>query len=184
VLLIAGVALIVSACGGAGPHNLAADGQDGRLMLKGHDPVSYFKVGKHLAGNPAIKAEHEGVIYRFVSEDNKAAFVKEPQRYIPQFGGYCTNGIAYGIPWGGDPDTFKIIDGKLYIFGGKDSMNYFLMEEKRNLELAHRHWKEEIAGRNALVQRSYRLVIRVPHYKTGKELAEEYERWRGKALAS
>jgi YHS domain-containing protein len=180
----ASFALLLAACGAAGPHNLVPDQQDKRLMLKGNDPVGYFKDGKNQPGNPAIKAVHDGVVYRFVSAENKAAFLEEPSRYVPQFGGYCANGIAYGIPWGGDPDTFRIIDGKLYIFGGRDSMNYFLMDEKRNLALADKYWKEEVQGRYAILQRLYRLVVRVPHYKTGKELAEEYESRRGRARQS
>lgn len=170
------VALLLSGCGDGGPFNLAPDEHDNRLMLKGHDPVGYFTDGKHEPGNPKIKAEYEGVVYRFVSEENKAVFLKAPARYVPQFGGYCSNGIAYGIPWGGEAETWKIIDGKLYIFGGKDSMNYFLMDEKANLERAHRYWREEVAGSSAIVQRAKRLVFRVPHYKTGKELAEEWQR--------
>lgn len=170
------VALLLAGCGDGGPFNLAPDEHDNRLMLKGYDPVGYFTDGRHEPGNPKIKAEHEGVVYRFVSEENRALFLRAPARYVPQFGGYCSNGIAYGIPWGGEPETWKVIDGRLYIFGGKESMNYFLMDEKANLERAHRYWREEVAGSNAIVQRARRLVFRVQHYKTGKELAEEWQR--------
>lgn len=174
---------IISGCaagGSGGPYNLTSDGADARLMLKGHDPVAYFTVGKHTPGNPAIKADHDGVTYRFASEENKAAFLKEPIRYAPQFGGFCSNGIVYAIPWGGDPDTWSIIDGKLYIFGGAGSRKYFLMDEKRNLELAQRYWDEEVKGSNAFWQRYKRLVFRVPHYKSGKELEEEWQRRQAK----
>jgi YHS domain-containing protein len=163
-----------------GPYNTTEEGEDKRLMLKGHDPVAYFTQEKHVLGNPAIKAEHDGVTYRFASEENKAAFVKEPAKYAPQYGGFCTNGIVYGIPWGGDPDAWKIIDGKLYIFGGESSRKYFLMDEARNLKLAMQYWNDEVAGSNAFVQRYKRLILRVPHYKSGKTLAEEYDaRQRG-----
>jgi hypothetical protein len=100
-------------------------------------------------------------------------FDAAPEKYIPQFGGFCTNGIAYGIPWGGDADVFEMIDGKLYIFGGQGSHDAFNLDPKRNMELANKYWREEVNGSNALVQRTYRLVVRVPHYKSGKELAEE-----------
>ena len=111
-----------------------------------------------------------------MSEANKAMFQKEPAKYIPQFGGYCANGIVYGIPWGGDADTWKMIDGKVYIFGGEGSRKYFLMDEKQNLALADRYWAEEIRGGNAFVQRYKRLVMRVSHYKTGKELEAEWQK--------
>ena len=169
-------AALLSACAGNGPYNSTADGADGKLMLKGHDPIAYFTLGKHALGSAGIKAEHEGATYRFMSDANKAMFLKEPARYAPQFGGFCTNGIAYGIPWGGDPDTWQIIDGKLYIFGGESSKNYFLMDEQANLARAHRLWADEINGHHALVQRYKRLVFRVAHYQTGKQLEDEWQK--------
>ena len=170
------VVALLSACAGNGPHNSVADGADGVLMLKGHDPVAYFTMGKHTLGRADIKADFDGATYRFISNAHKAMFVKEPAKYAPQFGGFCSNGIVYGIPWGGDADTWKIIDGKLYIFGGESSQRYFLMNEKANLALAERYWAEEIKGHNAVIQRYKRLVMRVPHYKSGKELQDEWEK--------
>ena len=174
--LVALMLLALSGCAANGPYNSTSDGADSVLMLKGHDPVAYFTAGRHTLGRPDIKAVHEGATYRFSNEENRAAFVKEPARYAPQFGGFCANGIAYGIPWGGDPDTWKIIDGRLYIFGGESSRKYFLMDEKRNIGLADAYWKDEISGSHALPQRYKRLVMRVPHYRTGKELEQEWQR--------
>ncbi len=176
VLALLFIATLLSACAGSGPYNTTSEGTDSNLMLKGHDPVSYFALGKHSLGRADIKAEHDGVTYRFMSEANKAMFQKEPAKYIPQFGGYCANGMVYGIPWGGDADTWKMIDGKVYIFGGEGSRKYFLMDEKQNLALADRYWAEEIRGGNAFVQRYKRLVMRVSHYKTGKELEAEWQK--------
>jgi YHS domain-containing protein len=129
-------------------------------------------------GSATIKAEFDGVTYRFFSEDNKALFLKSPEKWVPQYGGFCANGIMYGIPWGGDGDQWKLVDGKLYIFGGAASRNYFLMYEKRNLPLAERYWNDEVKGRNALIQRYKRLVLRVPHYQTGAELEAEWQKSR------
>jgi hypothetical protein len=156
--------------GCASHMNVIQDGGDKALMLKGHDPVAYFTEGKHRLGDPAIKLEHEGVTYRFATVENQQKFAKSPAAFVPQYGGFCANGIAYGIPWGGDPDTFRIIDGKLYIFGGTASRNYFSMNDAKNRELADRYWREEIVNANAFIQRYWRLVNRVPHYQTGSEL--------------
>ena len=162
------------AAGSGGPFNAVSDGDDRVLMLKGHDPVGYFTVGKHMQGKPEIKTQYEGATYRFASEENKATFLVSPTKYIPQYGGFCANGIVYGIPWGGDPDTWKIINGKLTIFGGQSSMNYFLADESNNVKLADQYWASEIRGSNALIQRYRRLVLRVPHYKTGAQLEAEW----------
>jgi hypothetical protein len=142
-----------------------------RLMLKGHDVVAYFTQGRHALGVPAHESVYQGVTFRFVSAEHKALFDREPARYLPQYGGYCANGIVYGIPWGGDADTWRIEGGKLYIFGGRASKEAFELDVPGNVRLADRYWAEEVQGRNSFVQRAYRLIWRVPHYASGEELA-------------
>jgi YHS domain-containing protein len=175
-------AITVSACAplitqspgkGLSPVNAVADGGDKHLMLFGHDVVSYFTEGTHKPGSPAIKSVYKDVTFRFSTPEHKAMFDRSPEKYLPQFGGYCANGIAYAIPWGGDADTWRMIDGKLYIFGGHGSLDAFMLDPSRNMALANKYWDEEVNGSNAFVQRSKRLILRVPHYKSGEELARE-----------
>ena len=161
---------------GLSPVNAVSEGEDKHLILFGHDVVSYFTDGRHQMGSPAYKSVHQGVTFRFASAEHKALFDAAPGKYIPQFGGYCANGIAYGIPWGGDADTWRIIAGKLYLFGGAGSRDAFLLDPAKNAALAHKYWNEEVNGSNAFWQRSKRLVFRVPHYKSGEELAAEVAR--------
>ncbi len=141
------------------------------VMLKGHDVVSYFTQNKHVMGQAQFSSVYEGITYQFASADHKALFDKEPQKYQPQYGGYCANGIVYGIPWGGDADSWRMIDGKLYIFGGAGSRDGFLIDVPGNTKLADKYWAEEVSGSNSFWQRSKRLIFRVPHYKSGSELA-------------
>jgi YHS domain-containing protein len=155
------------------PVNAVADAADSRVMLKGADVVAYFTQSKYVQGDVKFKSDFEGVTFRFSSADNKALFDKEPQKYMPEYGGYCANGIVYGIPWGGDGDTWKMIGGKLYIFGGQGSKDGFEVDEARHLQLADKYWKEEVSGSNSFIQRSKRLMFKVPHYKTGEEIAKE-----------
>jgi hypothetical protein len=155
------------------PVNAVAMDADERVMLKGHDVVAYFTQGRHALGSPQITSVHEGVAFRFASAEHKALFDKEPKKYLPQYGGYCANGIVYGIPWGGDADSWRIDDGKLYIFGGAGSKAGYELDIAKNRALADKYWKEEVAGSNSFWQRSKRLVFRVPHYKSGEELARD-----------
>lgn len=155
------------------PVNAVADGGDDRVMLKGHDVVAYFTEGRHRLGSAQHKTVHQGVTFRFASAEHKALFDADPVKYIPQYGGYCADGIVYGIPWGGDADTWRLAGGKLYIFGGKGSKDAFELDVPGNTALADRYWATEVAGRNSFVQRAWRLVFRVPHYKSGEELARE-----------
>lgn len=153
------------------PVNAVVDNPEQRLMLKGADVVAYFTQGKYVQGNGQFRSSYEGVDFRFASAEHKALFDKAPAKYLPEYGGYCANGIVYGIPWGGDADTWKMINGKLYIFGGQGSKDAFLIDQPANLALADKYWKEEVAGANSFIQRSKRLVFKVPHYKSGEQLA-------------
>jgi YHS domain-containing protein len=162
--------------GAYSPVNAIAEGEDAHLLLKGADVVAYFTEGAYRQGSAEFSSRHAGVSLRFASAENKALFEREPAMYLPQFGGYCSNGVAYGIPWGGDADSWKIIAGKLYIFGGQGSKDAFELDETINLALATQYWNSEIAGNNSFVQRAKRLVIRVPHYKSGEELANAVAR--------
>ncbi|MCX7168052.1 MAG: hypothetical protein NTV11_17505 [Rhodocyclales bacterium] len=153
------------------PVNAVAEGNDSRVLLKGADVVAYFVENKYRQGLPQFSSRYEEITFRFASAENKALFDKQPGKYLPEFGGYCANGIAYGIPWGGDADTWKMINGKLYIFGGQASKDAFEIDEKKNLALAESYWKNEVAGGNSFIQRLKRLIIRVPHYQSGEDLA-------------
>ena len=174
-LALGGCAPLVTQSPGQGlsPVNAVSDGEDKHLMLFGTDVVGYFTDKRDVKGDPAIKTVYKGVTFRFATPGHKAMFEAAPEKYLPQFGGYCTNGIVYGIPWGGDANNFEIIDGKLYMFGGKGSHDAFMLDVPRNMALANKYWSEEMNGSNAFFQRTKRLVFRVPHYKSGEELARE-----------
>ena len=184
--LIAGATVALLLLGGCGaivaqnpdstlrPVNAVADGGDARLMLKGADVTAYFTQGRYVQGSPQFSTVYEGVTFRFASAEAKALFDANPTKYLPEYGGYCANGIVYGIPWGGNADTWKMIDGKLYIFGGAGSRDAFLLDVPRNRQLADKYWNEEVKGSNAMTQRTLRTTVnRVAHYKSGAELAAE-----------
>ncbi|MEO5694819.1 MAG: YHS domain-containing (seleno)protein [Usitatibacter sp.] len=177
-MLISGCAPLVTQSPGSGlsPVNAVSEEGDKHLILFGYDVVSYFTEKAHKRGSPAIKSVYKDVTFRFSTAGHKALFDATPEKYIPQFGGYCANGIVYAIPWGGDVDTWEMIDGKLYIFGGKGSHDAFMLDVPRNMALANKYWTEEVNGSNAFWQRSKRMVFRVPHYKSGEELAAEVAR--------
>lgn len=160
----------------AGPFRLMSDGADSKLMLEGHDAVAYFTQNAAVKGDPAIKLEHQGVTYRFASEANKALFAASPEKYMPQFGGFCANGINYAVPWGsgGGENTWRIYKGKLYVFGGQGSRDQFEMDTVLNLDRAHQLWNDEVAGSNAVLTRIKRLIFKVPYYKSDAQLKEEY----------
>ena len=190
-ILLTAAALLLGACSainaqnrgdGYKPVNATPDADGNAVMLKGFDVVSYFVDHKHAMGSTQFKTDYKGIIFQFVSAEHKALFDKEPAKYLPEFGGYCANGIVYGIPWGGDGDTWIMRDGKLYIFGGQGSKDAFLIDEKNNMALAQKYWQEEVSGSNSFIQRSKRLLMRVPHYKSGEELAKAVAEAKAKGV--
>ena len=174
-IFTAACAPLVTQSPGAGysPVNAVKEGDDARVILKGADVVGYFTDHKYEQGTPANKSVYKEVTFWFATPEHKQMFDAAPEKYLPQFGGYCTNGIVYGIPWGGDADVYEMFDGKLYMFGGQGSHDAFMLDVPRNMALAHKYWNEEVNGSNAFWQRTKRLILRVPHYKSGEELARE-----------
>ena len=172
-------AALLAGCGGA--VNVVSEGDDANLILHGNDAVTYFTAGRALRGRSDLKTDHRGITYRFASEENRRQFITNPERYAPQFGGFCAQAMAYAVPAAADAGTFKIIDGKLYLFAGPRARLYFEMDQERNLRLAWHYWDTEVMDTaNWRLQAWKRLLFRVPHYKSSAELAEEYEKRFGR----
>lgn len=172
-------ALLLTAPALAGPDkNTISDGGDEFLMLRGKDPVSYFKGPEPVDGRREIKAQHDGATYRFASEENRKEFLAAPEKYVPMYGGHCSNGMAYAIG-GSRGETHRIIDGRLFLFGGEKSRAYFEMDLAKNRKLADGYWASEYKGRNWREVSSKRSSWggRVDHYKSNRELANEYEQY-------
>ncbi|HEX4879069.1 MAG TPA: YHS domain-containing (seleno)protein [Limnobacter sp.] len=160
---------------GLSPVNAAAMDQSDRVMLFGADVVAYFTQNQYAQGKADIRSTYKNVDFYFSSPQHKALFDAQPEKYLPQYGGYCANGIMFGIPWGGNPQDFRVVDGKLYIFGGDVSRAAFELNLQESVRLADNYWQQEVANNNSFLQRAKRLVVRVPHYKTGEEQAAEVQ---------
>jgi YHS domain-containing protein len=83
--------------------------------VSGYDPVAYFTVGRPTQGNDQFVATYQGVRYRFASAANRDAFVANPARYAPQYGGYCAWAVSQGYVARGNPQNWRIVDGRLYL---------------------------------------------------------------------
>ncbi len=87
------------------------------LAIKGYDPVAYFTQNKAVKGDKQFAAFADGVTYNFSTAANKEMFIKDYKKYEPQYGGWC----AYAMGASNekveiDPETFKILNGKLFLF--------------------------------------------------------------------
>ena len=87
------------------------------VAIQGYDPVAYFSAGKAVEGKPELTVTQDGVVYHFSSAQNRSAFLSNPVKYEPQYGGWCAYAMgASGEKVSIDPETFKILDGKLFLF--------------------------------------------------------------------
>lgn len=87
------------------------------LAVEGYDPVAYFKQNKAVKGQKQFSLVTEGITYYFSSAANRDLFIKSPKNYEPQYGGWCAYAMgASGQKVEVDPETFKIVDGKLFLF--------------------------------------------------------------------
>ncbi|MFC4701240.1 YHS domain-containing (seleno)protein [Glaciecola siphonariae] len=85
------------------------------LAIKGFDTVAYFTDGKAVKGNVNYTATYKNAIYQFASEQNRDLFKQNPEKYAPQYGGYCAFGVTMERKFDTDPTAFKIVDNKLYL---------------------------------------------------------------------
>ncbi|MEW7290177.1 YHS domain-containing (seleno)protein [Aquimarina sp. 2304DJ70-9] len=86
------------------------------IALAGYSPVSYLDLGLAQRGNKAYKSEYQKVVYYLTSAEQKAAFDKNPAKYLPQYGGFCAFGTYAGAKFRVDPTKFIVKDGKYYLY--------------------------------------------------------------------
>ena len=88
---------------------------DASGAIRGYDPVAYFTEGRPVKGAKAFTHRWNGAEWRFASAENRARFAAAPEKYAPQYGGYCAYGVAGGYAVKIEPDAWSVVDGKLYL---------------------------------------------------------------------
>ena len=120
-LLFAALLLIASSVAGNAQENTSLRVKEFNLekglAIQGYDPVAYFKQNKAVKGKREFSLQHQGVTYHFSSSENEEVFKNNPASYEPQYGGWCAYAMgAKGEKVSIDPETFKIVSNKLYLF--------------------------------------------------------------------
>lgn len=96
--------------------NKANNIDNSNIALQGYSPVSYLDLGLAQKGVKQYKSEYQKVAYYFTTAEQKAAFDKNPTKYLPQYGGFCAFGIYAGAKFRPDPNKFIVKDGKYFLF--------------------------------------------------------------------
>lgn len=144
LLLLAGTAFGQNSETRRKQYNLESSG----LAIQGYDPVAYFTMNKAIEGKKDFSASYNGVTYRFASKQNKDEFMRNPSRYEPQFGGWCAFAMGKkGEKVEIDPGTFKVVDGKLYLFYNKffnNTLKSWNLDEAQLKTQADHNWMKFI----------------------------------------
>jgi len=118
------------------------------IAIDGYDVVSYFE-GSATKGNKKFASSYEGTDFWFSSNTHLKSFEENPEKYLPQYGGYCAFAIAdYAEKVKIDPKTYKVTDGKLYLFYNFNFQNTLVPWEKNEKELikkADSNWQSKFA---------------------------------------
>ena len=114
--------------------------------IRGYDPVAYFTKHKAVKGSKKLTTTWQGAKWHFSSQANLDAFVADPEKYAPQYGGYCAFGVAQGFTPEIDPQAFSVRDGKLYLNLSKDVLKRWKENIPGYIADANQNWPELKAG--------------------------------------
>ena len=119
---------------------LADSIEQATVAVSGFDVVSYQTEQGPTRGSGWFVSEYAGEIYLFANEKNKERFDKNPERYLPAYGGYCAYGVAIGKKFYTDPEAWRIVDGKLYLNLDADIQNKWLKDIPGYIKKADANW--------------------------------------------
>ncbi len=108
--------------------------------IDGTDPVAYFTEGKPVKGSSDFAHDWNGATFHFASAENRDAFAANPEKYAPQYGGYCAWAVSQGYTASTDPEAWKIVDGKLYLNYNKSVQSTWGQDIPGNIAAGDRNW--------------------------------------------
>lgn len=116
------------------------------VAINGYDPVAYFTQAMPVRGDATYTATWDGAEWRFSSEENKQLFEANPERYAPQYGGYCAFAVASGYTAKTDPDAWSVVDDKLYLNFNKRIRSRWLRDVPGNIAKGDANWPSVLEG--------------------------------------
>jgi len=141
-LLIAGIGPFAAAPAFAGIKGSTAqiNLDEHGVALGGYDPIAYFESGKPTPGVQGLSATYGGARYLFATAAHRRRFIANPRKYVPEFGGFCATGTAFGEKVDVDPNTGKVVGGKLYLNNGPHALEIFNKDPAGIIGKAQGNW--------------------------------------------
>jgi YHS domain-containing protein len=128
--------LLVAAPAMAGDAVFMKDG----IAIRGYDAVAYQTEGRAIRGEDRYSIDWHGAAWHFASPENKALFAAEPERWSPQFGGFCAWAMSQGFKAATNPEVFRVVDGRLYLIYSKTTLERWEPEMRTLVPLAEANW--------------------------------------------
>jgi YHS domain-containing protein len=113
-----------------------------KIAVSGYDPVAYFVTGTPTKGQATLTAVHQGVTWRFANEPNRTAFLADPAKYAPQYGGYCAYAVSQGYTASADPTVWEIVDGKLYLNYSRSVGTSWSKQSRSYIKSGDNYWAQ------------------------------------------
>ncbi|MCR9144442.1 MAG: YHS domain protein [bacterium] len=112
------------------------------VAIHGYDPVAYFTMSQAVPGDARHSVSHAGARWFFAKAEHKELFIKTPAKYMPDYGGYCAYGMAWGLRVDVDPEAWEIADDRLFLMNTKEILaDDWVPERKRNIKAADDWWE-------------------------------------------
>jgi len=108
--------------------------------VDGYDVVAYFDQGRPVKGKDEFSTKWKGAEWHFASAEHLEAFKANPEKYAPQYGGYCAWAVAHDDTASAEPDLWTIVDGKLYLNYNKDIQDKWQADKEELIKEADRNW--------------------------------------------
>lgn len=139
--LVAVLVLFLSGCTSLDKHPVYVEKG---VAINGYDPVAYFAQRAPVKGSELFKVEHEQVIWLFSSAENLAQFEHQPERYLPQYGGYCAYAMSHGFVVDTVPEAFTVLNDKLYLNYSLGVRETWLEDTKSYVDRADKQWDKKL----------------------------------------
>ncbi len=120
----------------------ASDYTNSTPAVQGYDVVSYQAGKRPVRGNGHFVSIHDGATYQFSSADNQKLFESNPEKYAPAYGGYCAFGASVGKKFIGDPEVWRVVDGRLYLNLDTSIQSDWLKDVPGRIKSADANWRE------------------------------------------
>ena len=118
----------------------------GGLAVEGYDPVAYFTDARAVEGRREHEHTWQGATWRFASAEHRDLFAAAPEKYAPQYGGYCAWAVAHGYTAEIDPEAWKIVDGRLYLNYDREVQARWQADQAAQIRAADENWPRLLAG--------------------------------------